>query len=120
MAVTADAFVNQCAETARIARGFGSAAPNADHAVVYSLVSNVFIGLPCPKNTAGVNAATGVGSACIWSFCPRAQGDYRCEPRRARRPVSVPVGQARILDDRGVVPATADAPGAVPWAAPPA
>ncbi len=34
IAVTAEALMNQCAETARIARGRGTLRPNADHASV--------------------------------------------------------------------------------------
>jgi hypothetical protein len=44
----------QCAETTRIARGRGTACPNDRHAEVYRLTSRAFIGLPCPKNAAGM------------------------------------------------------------------
>jgi hypothetical protein len=54
IAVTAVAFVYQCAETMRIARGFGTDSPNARHAAVYRFVSRAFIGLPWPKNAAGI------------------------------------------------------------------
>jgi hypothetical protein len=54
--VTAEAFMNQCAETATIARGFGIDAANSDQAFVKRFVSNVFIGLPWPINTAGIFA----------------------------------------------------------------
>ena len=54
--VTAEAFINQCAETAMIARGFGIDVANSDHALVNRFVSSVFIGLPCPINTAGIVA----------------------------------------------------------------
>src|SRR5690348_15697691 len=54
IAVTAVALMYQCAETTRIARGRGTAAPNARHAAVYRLCSSVFIGLPWPMNAAGI------------------------------------------------------------------
>jgi hypothetical protein len=55
IAVTAVALMYQCAETTRMARGFGTAAPNARQASVYRLVSRAFIGLPCPMNAAGID-----------------------------------------------------------------
>src|SRR5215218_7016543 len=54
MAVTAVACTYQCAETTRIARGRGTDRPNSRHALVYRLRSSAFIGLPCPKNAAGM------------------------------------------------------------------
>src|SRR5664280_171653 len=57
IAVTAVALMYQCAETTRIARGRGTAWPNALHAEVYRLVSSAFIGLPWPKKAAGMVAA---------------------------------------------------------------
>jgi hypothetical protein len=54
IAVTAVALVNQCADTTRIARGRGIAVPKARHDSVVRLRSSAFIGLPCPKNTAGI------------------------------------------------------------------
>ena len=42
----------QCADTANIADGRGIAAPNWLHASVYWLCASVFIGLPCPRNSA--------------------------------------------------------------------
>ncbi|HJV52338.1 MAG TPA: hypothetical protein VJ652_12795, partial [Noviherbaspirillum sp.] len=50
-------LINQCAEMASTARGRGSARPNSRHAAVNRLVSNVFIGLPCPINAAGIVVA---------------------------------------------------------------
>ena len=38
--------LDEAAETARIARGFGTDAPNARHASVKRLRSSAFIGLP--------------------------------------------------------------------------
>ena len=58
MAVTAVALMYQCADTTRMARGRGTAAPNARHASVYRFVSSAFIGLPCPKNAAGIAVVT--------------------------------------------------------------
>ncbi len=46
--------MNQCAEMTRIARGRGAAAPNSRQACVYRLSSSAFIGVPCPKNAAGM------------------------------------------------------------------
>ena len=37
-----------------MARGRGTLAPNARHADVYRFVSSAFIGLPCPRNAAGI------------------------------------------------------------------
>ena len=54
IAVTAVACTYQCAETTRIARGRGTAAPNARQASVYRFFSSAFIGLPWPKNAAGM------------------------------------------------------------------
>src|SRR3954453_8551305 len=54
MAVTAVACTYQCAETTRIARGRGTAWPNARQASVYRFFSRAFIGLPWPKNAAGM------------------------------------------------------------------
>lgn len=52
--VTAVAFTYQCAEMARTARGFGAVWPKVRHAAVYRFCSSAFIGLPCPKKTAGI------------------------------------------------------------------
>jgi hypothetical protein len=46
IAVTVVALMYQCAEMTRIARGRGTALPNACQALVYRLVSGAFIGLP--------------------------------------------------------------------------
>jgi hypothetical protein len=46
IAVTAVACTYQCAETTRIARGRGTAWPNARQASVYRFFSRAFIGLP--------------------------------------------------------------------------
>src|SRR4051812_44622519 len=54
MAVIAVACTYQCAEITRIARGRGTAAPNARQASVYRFFSSAFIGFPCPKNAAGM------------------------------------------------------------------
>ena len=44
----------QCAETARIADGVPTDSPNSLHVSVYRLCSRVFIGLPWPMKTAGI------------------------------------------------------------------
>src|SRR5581483_1712344 len=58
IAVTAVALMYQCALTTRMARGRGTARPNARQAWVYRLSSRAFIGLPCPKNAAGIVRAS--------------------------------------------------------------
>ena len=47
----------QCAETTRIARGRGIRDPNTRHDSVYRLWSRAFIGVPWPKNAAGIALA---------------------------------------------------------------
>src|SRR5215471_16852432 len=61
IAVTAVAFTYQCAETTRMARGRGMLLPKLRHAVEYRLISSAFIGLPCPKNTAGIGVGVAAG-----------------------------------------------------------
>src|SRR3974377_2054178 len=56
MAVTAVALMYQWAEIATMALGCGAAVPKAAHARVYRLSSRAFIGVPCPKNAAGIVA----------------------------------------------------------------
>jgi hypothetical protein len=58
MAVTAVALMYQCAEMTSTARGRGTVSPSTRHALVKRLRSNVFIGLPCPMNAAGINSST--------------------------------------------------------------
>jgi len=55
IAVIAVALMYQCAEITRTARGRGIDAPKSRHSSVYRLCSMAFIGLPCPKNAAGIN-----------------------------------------------------------------
>jgi hypothetical protein len=54
IAVTAVPRMYQCADTAKIAFGLGSDSPRRRQASVYWLWTSVFMGLPCPKNTAGI------------------------------------------------------------------
>jgi len=54
IAVTAVTFTYQCAETTRIARGRGTLAPKSAQALEKRFRSSAFIGLPCPRNTAGI------------------------------------------------------------------
>src|SRR5258706_482322 len=54
IAVTAVPSVYQCADTHRMALGFGIDSPSWRQASVYGLRSSVFIGLPWPKNTTGI------------------------------------------------------------------
>jgi hypothetical protein len=56
IAVTAVALMYQCAETTRMARGRGTDEPKLRHAWVYRLSSKAFIGLPCPRNAAGIRS----------------------------------------------------------------
>lgn len=62
MAVTAEALMNQWADTTTIARGSAAVAeaPNDAHARVNPLTPSAFIGLPCPRNAAGIGAVAGV------------------------------------------------------------
>jgi hypothetical protein len=55
MAVTAVALMYQCALTTRIARGRGTHAPSSRQAAVYRLSEIAIIGLPCPKDAAGIS-----------------------------------------------------------------
>src|SRR3954467_12615656 len=54
IAVTAVACTYPCADTTRIARGRGTASPKTRQASVYRFFSSAFIGLPWPKNAAGM------------------------------------------------------------------
>src|SRR4051812_15800749 len=59
IAVTAVPLMNQCADTARMARGRGNAAPRSRQAWVKAFISSVFIGEPCPMNAAGILLGSG-------------------------------------------------------------
>src|SRR5438270_830726 len=54
IAVTAVPSVYQCADTDRMALGFGNELPSRRQDSVYGLRSRVFMGLPWPKNTTGI------------------------------------------------------------------
>src|SRR5256885_14964159 len=54
IAVTAVPSVYQCADTHRMALGFGIELPSRRQDSVYGLRSRVFMGLPWPKNTTGI------------------------------------------------------------------
>src|SRR5438874_2351328 len=54
IAVTAVPSVYQCADTHRMALGFGTELPRRRQDSVYGLRSRVFMGLPWPKNTTGI------------------------------------------------------------------
>ena len=75
-AVMAVAPKYQCADIARIARGRGRARPSARQLRVKPFSSSVFIGLPCPTNRAGMEAA---GMAVMPPPSPR------CGPKRCGR-----------------------------------
>src|SRR6266705_1148102 len=54
IAVTAVPSVYQCADTHRMASGFGIESPSRRQDSVYWLRSKAFMGLPWPKNTTGI------------------------------------------------------------------
>jgi len=58
MAVTAVALMYQWADTMRMARGRGIDAPKARHASEDRFRSRAFMGLPWPKNTAGIGVTS--------------------------------------------------------------
>lgn len=62
MAVTAVALMYQCALTTRIARGRGTDSPKDLQAAVYLFSEMAFIGLPCPKNAAGITRGSAATS----------------------------------------------------------
>src|SRR6266849_1087219 len=62
IAVPAVPSVYQCADTHRMALGFGIDLPSFRQASVYWLRSKVFMGLPWPKNTTGILDPL----RCIW------------------------------------------------------
>src|SRR3954468_10095847 len=66
IAVTAVALMYQCALITRMARGRGAASPNARQAAVYRFTSRAFIGLPWPKNAAGM-IRPGSSGLCVIS-----------------------------------------------------
>src|SRR6185369_6397903 len=63
IAVTAVAWMNQCAEIASTARGRGSARPRARHDWVKTFSSSVFIGEPWPMNAKGMRSGWGIASS---------------------------------------------------------
>src|SRR5215212_6879736 len=83
MAVIAVACTYQCAETTRIARGFGTARPKARHASVYRFFSSAFIGFPCPKNAAGMTVI-GPSSSTARSSSRRGPPQRRGQPPGTR------------------------------------
>src|SRR3954466_5039712 len=72
--------MHQCADTPRIARGRGPVATKPRPAVVERLVWSAFIGLPWPKNAAGI-AVVGAVSVTAPSL-PRTSGCVAPTPRR--------------------------------------
>src|SRR5581483_2320940 len=75
IAVTAVALMYQCALTTKMARGRGTAWPNARQAWVYRLSSRAFIGLPCPKNAAGMVRASLIAVPFLESVAGHAAVD---------------------------------------------
>src|SRR5919112_801283 len=62
IAVTAVALMYQWGLTTRMARGLGTDRPNDRHAAVYRFSDNAFIGLPWPKNAAGMSPPSWSGA----------------------------------------------------------
>jgi hypothetical protein len=62
MAVTARPGVNQWAEMARIASGLGRSAAIRRQALLLTLRSSVFIGVPWPTNNAGMELGMVAGT----------------------------------------------------------
>src|SRR3954452_8056322 len=87
MAVTAVALMYQWADTTRIARGRGTAAPKARQAWVYRLSSRAFIGLPWPRKAAGIT----VGPSELVMLCFPLPSVGREVIFLGRREGSVPV-----------------------------
>src|SRR4051794_11995329 len=83
MAVTADAWTNQCADTARMARGRGSVAASTAQASVHRFRSRVFIGLPCPMNTAGITSPTCTSRSCQTEHPTSCHAEGTDDPRGA-------------------------------------
>src|SRR4051812_26596411 len=81
MAVTAVALMYQCALITRIARGRATDWPKARHAAVYRLSDSAFMGLPCPKNAAGMIGGSSVGPALVsWSLTVASPADVITRP----------------------------------------
>src|SRR3974377_23306 len=80
-AVTKLPRVYQWADSERIARGRGSAAPSARHAAVAALLASAFVGLPWPMNTAGMRAGGVVTAEPLAAF----EGGARLKWGRERR-----------------------------------
>src|SRR4051812_8371306 len=102
MAVTAVALMYQWADTTRIARGRGTAAPKARQAWVYRLSSSAFIGLPWPRKAAGITVEPSelvmLSSPChLWivkSSVPAAEnGSVPVLPGAQADTVAVGVGE---------------------------
>src|SRR3954470_5982731 len=100
MAVIAVACTYQWADTMRIARGRGTAWPNARQASVYRFFSRAFIGLPWPKNAAGMTVIADHAQVPAVIITPG--GTDRDTPR----PVS------SSWEESGAAPAAADGPQA--------
>src|SRR3954468_21021852 len=82
IAVTAVACTYQCADTTRIARGRGTASPKTRQASVYRFFSSAFIGLPWPKNAAGMTVIGPPQSAPLpRNHPPAPRGGREANPR---------------------------------------
>src|SRR4029079_9541100 len=72
IAVTAVYPTYQCADTTKMALGRGTEAPNARQAVVNRFVARAFIGLPWPRNAAGIRRS---GVLMSTNSTPKQRGD---------------------------------------------
>src|SRR3954469_11117827 len=100
IAVTAVACTYQCADTMRIARGRGTACPNARQASVYRFFSRAFIGLPWPKNAAGMTVIADHPQVPEVIITPRGTDGDTTGPARSS------------WAESGAAPAAADGPQA--------
>src|SRR5262252_4747158 len=100
MAVTAVPAMYQCAEIESTARGRGSFAPSAAQPRVQAFVCSAFIGLPCPRNSAG-SLARGSGTGA-WCSGRGEQLDGRLIEPRAQRKALAGAGH---VTDRDLHPA---------------
>src|SRR5689334_7883013 len=85
IAVSAVACTYQCADTTRIARGRGTDSPKARQASVYLFFSSAFIGLPWPKNAAGITVIADLPLRRPLGSSPRELEDARVPQEVSRR-----------------------------------
>src|SRR5262247_402072 len=83
IAVTAVTFTYQCAEMTTIPRGRGMLAPKSAQALEKRFRSSAFIGLPCPRNTAGIVLPAMCVASCVGLIAPTAAPHLTQAGRRA-------------------------------------